>query len=54
MIYVHYSDKLQPTTTSKERVCRIMCTGKPEDGDIAGAFIPLSFQKRSKRGDFWS
>ena len=44
IIYVHYSDKLQPTTTSKESVCRIICTGMPEGGSMTGASIPLSFQ----------
>jgi len=30
--------------------CRLMCTGTPEDGGMAGAFIPLSFQKGSNGG----
>jgi len=31
LIYVHYSDTLQPTT-SKESACRIICTVTPENG----------------------
>jgi len=32
---------------AKESVCRIICTGTPEDGDMARAFPPLPFQKRA-------
>jgi len=43
-----------PTTTGKESACKIICTGTPEGGGMAGAFIPLSFQKGSNGGDFSS
>jgi len=46
IIYVHYIDTLQPTTKSKERACRIICTRTPENG----ASPPLSFQKVGNGG----
>jgi len=43
-----FSTVTHNTTTSKESVCRIMCTGTPENGGMVRALPPLAFQKGSK------
>jgi len=50
IIYVHYSDTLQLTTTSEESACRIICTGTPANGGMTGAFPPLSFENGGQKG----
>jgi len=49
VIYVHYSDTLYPTTR-KDNACRIICTGTPENGGMAGTLPPLPFQKGCNGG----
>ena len=50
-IYVHYSGKLQPKTTSEESVCRIICRLTPENCGMAGGLSLCPFKKAATRAE---
>jgi len=39
------------TTAIKESVCSTICSGMPENGGLAEALLPLTFEKGDNRGE---